>query len=203
MRIGVFGGTFDPVHYGHLVVADQAREQGRLDQVWFVLSARPPHKQELELTPFERRVEMLALALAGFERDFQINQMEKDRAGPSFTVDTLEQLATLHPEHEWFLILGADSMRDLPQWREPKRIISLSTLLIAERAGFPIGTAEELANTLELDRQQLRIEFVAVPIIDFSSRDIRQRIQEDRSIRFLVPKPVEVYIREKRLYRNT
>jgi nicotinate-nucleotide adenylyltransferase len=200
MRIGVFGGTFDPVHYGHLVVAEQAREQGRLDQVWFILSARPPHKQEMEITSFERRAEMLALALAGSEYHFQINQMEKDRVGPSFTVDTLEQLAANHPEHEWFLILGADSMRDLPTWRNPLRIIELTTLLIAERPGFPIGTPEELVGALGIEREQLRIEFIRVPIIDFSSRDIRNRVAEGRSTRFLMPKAVEVYIREKKLY---
>lgn len=200
MRIGIFGGTFDPVHYGHLVVAEQAREQGRLDQVWFVPSARPPHKQELEITFFDRRVEMLALAIAGMEHQFVINGMEKERTGPSFTADTLEHLNRQYPEHSFFLILGADAMKDLPGWHEPKRIVQAATLLIADRAGYPSWTSDELARALGITVDQLRIEFVDVPTIDFASRDIRRRVFAGRSIRFLLPKAVEVYIREKKLY---
>ena len=98
-RVGIFGGTFDPVHYGHLIVAEQAREQARLDQVWFVPSARPPHKADRVVTPFDRRAEMLALALAGHEDKFRVETIEKDRPGPSYTADTLDALARSHPEH--------------------------------------------------------------------------------------------------------
>src|SRR5947209_1179262 len=105
MRIGIFGGTFDPPHYGHLILAEQAREQAALDQVWFVLSARPPHKSDRQITPFNRRMEMLALALAGQEDKFRIETIELDRAGLSFTADTLDALAEIHPKNDWFLIL--------------------------------------------------------------------------------------------------
>ena len=123
MRIGLLGGTFDPVHYGHLVIAEQAREQAELDQVWFLPSARPPHKLDQEVASFERRVEMLALALAGQEEHFRIETIEKERNGPSYTADTLEALSKLHPQHEWFLIVGADCLPDLPHWHEPHRIL--------------------------------------------------------------------------------
>src|SRR5580692_11114015 len=98
MRIGVFGGTFDPVHFGHLIMAEQCREQAALDQVWFVPSARPPHKVDQPLTPFAQRVEMLALALAG-QPAFRVEEIEKDRPGPSYTADTLDDLSRFHPNN--------------------------------------------------------------------------------------------------------
>src|SRR5437870_4749134 len=107
MRLGIFGGTFDPVHLGHLILAEEAREQGRLEQVLFVPAARPPHKQEQPLTPFAQRVEMLSLALAG-NPAFRIEQLERDRPGPSYTVDTLEELRRRQPDAELWLIVGSD-----------------------------------------------------------------------------------------------
>jgi nicotinate-nucleotide adenylyltransferase len=200
MRIGIFGGTFDPPHYGHLIVAEQAREQAALDQVWFVLSARPPHKPERVITPFERRAEMLALALAGQEDKFRVETIEKDRPGLSYTADTLNALSELHPSAEWFLILGADSVKDLPTWHEPKRIVSRSTVLIAARPGHAIWTAAELAQALGMEAKDVRVHVVEVPLIDIASRDLRRRAAEGRSLLFQLPRAVEVYIREKRLY---
>lgn len=202
MRIGLFGGTFDPVHTGHLVVAEQAREQGQLDQVWFIPSARPPHKSDLDVTAFDRRVAMLTLAIAGLENSYKINEIEKDRQGFSFTADTLDQLHQMHPEHEWFLILGADALRDMPGWHDPQRIVRRATLLVADRAGYPIYTVEEFARAIGMDVAQVRLIYALVPTIDFSSRDIRRRVTKGQSIRFLVPKPVEAYIHEKSLYRH-
>src|SRR5919199_5145855 len=112
MRVGIFGGTFDPVHLGHLILAEQCREQGQLDQVWFIPAARPPHKQDQSLAPFAQRVEMLSLAIAG-NPAFRIDELEKDRAGPSYTVDTLAELQRHHPGTEWFLLIGSDCLPDL------------------------------------------------------------------------------------------
>src|SRR5262245_54450484 len=111
MRLGIFGGTFDPVHFGHLILAEQAREQGRLDQVLFVPAARPPHKEERALTPFAQRVEMLNLAIAGHAA-FRIEELERDRPGPSYTVDTLEELRRRQPDAELWLIVGSDMLND-------------------------------------------------------------------------------------------
>src|SRR5688500_16884210 len=119
MRVGIFGGTFDPIHYGHLIVAEQAREQAGLDQAWFVLSARPPHTVDREVPPFDGRAVMLALALAGHEDKFRVETIERDRPGLSYTADTLDALHEAHPTVEWSLILGADSVRDLPGWHQP------------------------------------------------------------------------------------
>src|ERR1700731_536182 len=121
MRIGVFGGTFDPVHLGHLIAAEQAREQARLDQVVFVPAARPPHKPRESLAPFGQRAEMLALAIAGHAA-FRLDDLEKDRPGPSYTADTLEELHRRQPDASFALILGADCLPELATWRDPGRI---------------------------------------------------------------------------------
>src|SRR5215471_5138390 len=118
MRVGIFGGTFDPVHLGHLVLAEQAREQGRLDEVWFVPAPRPPQKDGQAITRFDARVEMLALAIAG-QPAFKIDELEKERTGPSYTVETLAELRRRHPGDTFFLLVGGDSLADLPGWRDP------------------------------------------------------------------------------------
>jgi len=202
MRVGIFGGTFDPVHYGHLIVAEQAREQGRLDQVWFVPSARPPHKVDRVVSPFDRRADMLALAIAGHEDQFRVEPMERDRPGPSYTADTLATLDREHPGTEWFLILGADSVRDLPEWHEPLRIIDRATILVAGRPRHPVWSAAELAAALRVEPDRVRLQVVEVPLIDIASRDLRRRAATGRSLLFQLPRAVEVYIREKGLYRT-
>ena len=200
MRIGIFGGTFDPVHLGHLIVAEQCREQARLDQVLFVLAARPPHKQERQLTPFAQRVEMLALACAG-QPAFRIEEMEKDRPGPSFTVETVEQIHSRNPEAELSLIIGADTLHDLPHWYEPARIVQLAELLIVPRSDWVMLAPEELRKSLGLPADvPLRMQQISVPTVGISSRDLRRRASEGLSLRFLVPRAVEMYIQEKRLY---
>jgi nicotinate-nucleotide adenylyltransferase len=201
MRIGIFGGTFDPVHFGHLIVAEQAREQAALDQVWFVPSARPPHKTDRTISPFDRRAEMLTLAIAGQEDKFRIEPIEKDRPGPSYTADTLDELNARHPNTDWFLLLGADSVKDLPTWYEPSRIIDRATILIAARPGHPVWTSAELAPALGTDPNRIRLSVVEVPQIDIASRDLRRRAAEGRSLLFQVPHSVRVYIAEKKLYR--
>jgi nicotinate-nucleotide adenylyltransferase len=202
MRVGIFGGTFDPVHYGHLIVAEQAREQAELDQVWFVPSARPPHKTDREVSPFDRRANMLTLAIAGHEDKFHVKPIERDRPGLSYTADTLAALDQLHPKSDWFLILGADSVRDLPGWHEPLRIVDRSTILAAGRPGHPIWTATELAAELGASTNRVNLRLLNIPLVEIASSDLRRRAAEGRSLLFQVPQAVEVYIREKKLYRS-
>src|SRR5260370_5695922 len=200
-RIGVFGGTFDPVHLGHLIMADQCREQAQLDQVWFVPAARPPHKLDRPLTPFAQRVEMLSLAVAGAPV-FRVDELEKDRPGPSYTADTLEELQQRNPIAEFALLLGSDCLPDLAHWKEPSRIVDRAELLVFTRPAWPLLTAEQVRQALHLDADtRLRMQTVHVPLIHIASRDLRQRVAENRSIRFLVPRAVECYIQEKKLYR--
>jgi nicotinate-nucleotide adenylyltransferase len=202
MRLGVFGGTFDPVHTGHLVLAEQCREQGRLDQVLFVPAARPPHKQETPLTPFHQRVEMLELAIAG-QPTFRIDELEKDRPGPSYTVHTLEALRREHPGSELFLLLGSDTLHDLKHWYQPERIAELAGFFVVLRPDWPSFSVQELADSLRVpDHAALRFHLVQTPLIDISSRDIRRRLAEGRSVRYLLPRGVEAYIFDKHLYRK-
>jgi nicotinate-nucleotide adenylyltransferase len=202
-RIGVFGGTFDPVHLGHLVVAEQCREQGRLDEVWFVPAFQSPFKLDRHVAPFAQRVEMLALAIAG-QPAFRIEQVEKGRPGPSYTSDTLHELHQRHPDRDLFFVVGSDVLPSFPQWHEPVRIVELATLLIVARPQWPLMKADELHGALHLPASvPLRHQVVQVPMIDLSSTELRHRIAEGRSIRYLVPRAVECYIQDKKLYQET
>lgn len=201
MRIGVFGGTFDPIHYGHLLLAEQCREQGRLDQVLFIPAARPPHKREQPLTPFAQRVEMLSLAIAGHPA-FRIDDLEKDRPGPSFTVETLEELRQNHPGDDLFLLIGSDSLQDFPTWYQPARIIELAHLLVVSREDNFVVPLDDLRQALQLATDApLRVHLVHMPLIGIASRDLRRRVTAGRSLRYFVPRAVEAYIVEKKLYK--
>jgi nicotinate-nucleotide adenylyltransferase len=202
MRVGVFGGTFDPVHFGHLIMAEQCREQGRLDEVWFVPAARPPHKPESELTRFDQRTEMLALATAGHAA-FRVLDLEKDRPGPSYTVDTLAELRSREAGAELWLLVGSDTLAELGSWHEKQRLAELAGLLVMARPGHEILPAERVRAELGLSPAgSLRMETVEAPLIDISSRDLRRRTAAGRSIRYFLPRSVEMYIREKHLYRD-
>jgi nicotinate-nucleotide adenylyltransferase len=201
MRIGVFGGTFDPVHQGHLILAEQCREQAGLDRVRFIPAARPPHKQDQAVTPFAHRLEMLRLAVAG-NPAFVIDELEKDRPGPSYTVDTLEELHRREPAARLFLLIGSDCLPDLVHWRDPARIGQLADLLVMARSGWSVDHLEQLKAALHLPRELNLAQLVQAPLIDLSSRDLRRRAAEGRSLRYLVPRAVECYIETHRLYRS-
>jgi nicotinate-nucleotide adenylyltransferase len=197
MRIGIFGGTFDPVHYGHLLAAEQCREQCRLDEVWFVPAAVPPHKTGVEISPGKARAEMLELAVAGLPQ-FRVSRMELEREGPSYTVDTLAALRRDDPSRELFLILGADSLADFATWREPRRIAELATILAVNRGGV---TPELNVAAQQLGREfHARVQLVEMPAVDLASTDIRRRMREGLSIQFMTPRPVELYLRQHDLY---
>ena len=197
MRLGIFGGTFDPVHYGHLLAAEQCREQCRLDEVWFVPAAVPPHKTGVEISPGKARAEMLELAVAGLPQ-FRVSRMELEREGPSFTVDTLTELRRDDSSWELFLILGADSLADFATWREPRRIAELATIVAVNRGRV---TPEVNAAAGQLGREfQARVQVVEMPAVDLASTDIRRRVREGRSIQFMTPRAVDLYLRQHNLY---
>jgi nicotinate-nucleotide adenylyltransferase len=198
MRIGIFGGTFDPVHMGHLILAEQCRAQAHLDEVWFVPSAQPPHKDR-GVTRFEQRCEMLELALAGHPA-FRVDRIERERSEPSFTAVTLEQFRARHPDDEFSLLLGSDCLPDLPGWYEPHRVIELASLVVVPRPGVMLWTAERLAAALRVDASAVRMRFVACPMIEIASRELRRALADGMSIRYLVPRAVEEYVRERKLY---
>lgn len=197
MRLGVFGGTFDPVHYGHLVAAEEVRYRLRLDKVLFVPAGMPPHKLDHDITPTRHRVAMLELAIAS-NPGFALSRVDIDRHGPCYTVDTL---ALLHEEYgpgtELFFLMGMDSLADLLTWKEPERLIRLAWLVVVGRPGFQ-ADVNELNRVLPGAAE--RICIVDTPLMEVSSSDIRQRVQQGAPIRYQVPEAVEAYIRAHRLY---
>ena len=198
MRLGVFGGTFDPVHLGHLILAVQCREQCELDEVWFIPTSNPPHKNSAELSDGKYRAEMLELATAGYPQ-FVVSRIELERHGTTFTLDTLQQLHNEDSSRELFLLIGADSLADLPTWREPARIGQLSSIVVVNRGDRPLPDLASLESRLSA-KMVAQIQNVTMPGIDISATDIRTRIQAGKSIRFLVPRSVEAYITEHKLY---
>jgi nicotinate-nucleotide adenylyltransferase len=202
MRLGIFGGSFDPIHLGHLILAECCREQQRLDQVWFMPAHTPPHKQNHTLVPGADRTEMLKLATGGHD-SFHVSTLELDRGGVSYTVDTLERLKAADATRELFLILGADSLADLPNWRDPERICELSTPIVVRRAGSVAPDFNVLSPFVSSERvRHFESAQVEMPLIGISSSDIRRRVAEGRSIRFLTPRAVEKYIETHGLYQT-
>lgn len=194
MRIGIYGGAFDPVHVGHLLLAEQCREQCRLDEVWFVPTGQPSHREPLRATAAQR-LDMLSFATAGV-REFVVSRLEIDRASVSYTVDTLRQIRVDRPHDELCLLIGADSLRDFMTWREPESIAELAEIVAVNRG---TDSATNWLAGLPNEVSQ-RVRFVEMPGIAISASDIRSRVAASRSIRFLVPRAVEVYIQERKLY---
>ncbi len=202
MRLGLFGGSFDPVHYGHLLLAECCREQCALDRVDFLPAAMPPHKRGRELSPADTRVEMLELAIAGHEQ-FCVSRDEIDRGGVSFTVETLRHYCDSNPDAELFFLLGADMLHDLPQWREADRICELAVLTVVRRAGEPEPDFSVLAEITPAERIALfRRHQVEMPLVGLSATEIRHRVAAGQSVRYRTPRAVEKYIETRGLYRE-
>jgi nicotinate-nucleotide adenylyltransferase len=199
MRIGIFGGTFDPPHLGHLILAERCREEAKLDQVWFLTSYVPPHKADRPITRFEHRCEMVTLATTG-QPAFRVEPIEKELPPPSYTVETLAELKARHPEHDFALIVGGDSLNYLSQWHEPRRLVETTALVAVPRPGNVLISAAELASQVGLPVDAVRLQVVDCPQVDIASRDIRERAKAGRSIRYLLPRSVEEFVRERKLY---
>jgi len=199
-RIGVIGGTFDPIHYGHLAAAEEARVRVNLEKVLFAVAGLPPHKLDEEVTPVEHRLAMVQLGIFS-NPDFELSRVDVDRSGPSYTVDTISILQEQWGQGtEMFFILGLDSLVEVPTWHEPERLIQLCHLVAVARPGF------------EVDMRQLedsvpgissRVEIIGMPEVDISSSDLQRRVREGLPIRYQVPEEVERYIREHRLYQQS
>jgi nicotinate-nucleotide adenylyltransferase len=202
MRLGIFGGSFDPVHYGHLLLAECCRETCRLDQIWFVPAAISPHKRQGAVASATQRVEMLRLATGGNEA-FLVSTLEVDRGGVSYTVETLEAVRREQPDAKLFLLLGADSLADLPNWREPQRICELAVPIGVGRAGAPSPDYSALAPLMPPRRlettRELRVE---MPAVDLRASELRRRVAASLSIRYRTPRAVEKYIETQRLYQQ-
>jgi nicotinate-nucleotide adenylyltransferase len=200
MRIGVFGGSFDPVHYGHLLLAECCREQASLDRVWFTPAATAPHKQHAPRADGADRLEMLALAIAD-QPAFEVCDLELARGGVSYTVDTLAEIAARKLDGELLLPLGSDSLADLPNWRQPEEICRLATPLVVRRPGAaPVDYARLAALLPDRRIEEIRRLEVEMPLVGLSSTDLRERLAAGRSVRFRTPRAVEDYIARRGLY---
>ncbi|HEX78009.1 MAG TPA: nicotinate-nucleotide adenylyltransferase [Dehalococcoidia bacterium] len=197
-QIGVLGGTFDPVHYGHLAIAEEARVQLGLDEVLFVPADKPYFKLDWKITPARHRLAMLRLAIQD-NPYFKVSTIETDRPGVSYTVDTLQELRHQYGgEVEIYFILGWDAVDDFPNWHEPGRIVELAHLVAAARPGYHPDFSGLEAAIPQAAGQIIPLE---LPVLGVSSTEIRRRVRQGQSIRYLVPEAVERYIKEKRLYR--
>jgi nicotinate-nucleotide adenylyltransferase len=203
VRAGILGGTFDPIHLGHLLLAEQAREALSLDRVLVVPASRPPHKPGRVHTPFELRLEMARLAVDGAE-GLAVSDIERDPARPSWTIDTLRRLqATPGFPAETWLLLGGDSLEELPTWREPEEIVRLARLAVYPRPGWDAATeAGRLPAAQAAWRDAGRLVLLDGPRLALSSSEIRERVRAGKSIRYLVPEPVRLLIAQRGLYRD-
>lgn len=197
-RIGVLGGTFDPVHNGHLHIANALRTELGLERVVWVPAGRPPHKTGQIVSKDHDRLAMLGLALGGSVID-EISTIDIDRSGPSYTADTLEILAERFAPARLFFLMGEDSLRDLPTWHDPERLLGIAELAVAARPGVDADLESVARHVPAVHR---RVHLVPTEEIAISSSDIRRRVRENESIHGLVPAPVERYIRDHGLYAD-
>ncbi len=196
-RLGVMGGTFDPIHYGHLVTAEEALVQFNLDRVVFMPTGTPAAKTHQRVSPAEHRYLMTVLATAA-NADFDVSRMEVDRPGVTYTVDTLEALRDEYgPRTELFFITGADAVWEIVTWKDAQRVAGLATFIAATRPGYDL---EGALRAHERAATGFRIEYLTVPALAISSTDLRRRVAERRPIRYLTPEPVVTYIVKHGLY---
>ncbi len=201
LRVGLMGGTFDPIHLAHLACAEAALEQLDLSRVIFIPTRVPPHKQGKTITPTEHRYNLVTLATASNPR-FEVSRVEMEREGPSYTVDTLEEMKRrLPPGTELFFITGTDAILEVGTWHDPERLFDLCRFVAVPRPGYPRqGAADEL---IALERCfGHKIAVVSCPALDISSSDLRSRVAGGRPIKYLVPEAVEAYIQKHGLYRQ-
>jgi nicotinate-nucleotide adenylyltransferase len=198
MRLGVFGGTFDPIHIGHLLIAQVALEEAQLDRVLFIPAGVNPLKVGKKAASGEHRLKMVELAIAGTPQ-FAVSDWEVRRPGPSYTVDTLQYIREQHPDAELFLIIGADNLKLLPRWKQIERIAEMATILALTRPGTDLRESAERAVEM-LSSLRSRIRLVEIPGLDISSTWLRDRMVHNRSVAHLLPAEVIRYCKENKLY---
>ncbi|MGC7870079.1 nicotinate-nucleotide adenylyltransferase [Desulfosporosinus sp. SYSU MS00001] len=198
-RIGIMGGTFDPIHYGHLVAAEMARSEFNLSKVLFIPTGIPPHKDRHDISAGKSRLEMVERAIKD-NPAFECSAMEIERQGPSYTVETLRHLSKIWPEHELYFITGTDALREIFSWREAEEILTMIQFIGAARPGFD---AKDFLQSVRRDHPEIvdKIHYLEVPALAISSTDIRMRVKQQKPIRYLLPEGVRLFIEQKNLYR--
>ncbi len=196
MRLGIMGGTFDPIHYGHLFIAEEARVLHQLERVLFLPSGQPPHKRDREITEAHHRLEMARIGIRS-NPNFACSSIETERPGYSYTVDTLETIQNRFPNAELYYITGTDAIADLMTWKHPEKVIRMAIFLAATRPGFDIEILKK-----RLPEETLsRIQLMETHAPDISSSEIRERLKANAPVRYLLPDEVLEYIQSARLYR--
>ena len=202
-KIGIMGGTFNPIHHGHLVTAQEALAQFSLDQVIFIPTGDPPHKIEDFLADAEDRYLMTVIAISSND-NFLVSRAEIDRKGKSYTIDTVKELRNVHGmDAELFFITGADAILEILTWKNTEEIVTLAKFIAATRPGYDLSKIEDLKSTLFNSKKEADegISIMEIPALAISSTDIRKRIKQERPINFLVPEGVNNYIIKHELYR--
>lgn len=200
MRVGVFGGSFDPIHLGHLIVAESCRQQAQLDQVLFMPCAMSPHKLDGAHGTDRQRLEMLDLAIGG-NRSFVRSDMEIKRGGVSYTVETLEELSAQSPDNEWFFVMGGDSLESFATWKDPQKILELASPIVVNRPGSEGAALDLLKPLCSAERfEQFSGLQIESPLIEISSSAIRADTAAGKSVRYQVPRGIEKYIETQKLY---
>lgn len=197
-RLGIMGGTFDPIHYGHLVAAEMARSKFDLSKVLFIPTGKPPHKDRSDISAAGLRLEMIERAIQD-NPAFDISALELERKGPSYTVDSLRVLRRTWPEHELYFITGTDALREIFSWREAEEILMMTEFIGVARPGFDASDFL-LQVQQEHPKTQGRIHYLEVPALAISSTDIRARVKHGQPIRYLLPEPVRHFIQQHGLY---
>lgn len=199
-RLGIMGGTFDPIHYGHLVAAEMARCEFALSKVLFIPTGTPPHKMGRAVTSSDLRYEMVKRSIQD-NPTFEISMLEIERQGPSYTVETLKALRQAWPDYELYFITGTDALREIFFWREADVILTLTHFIGAARPGFD---ASDFLLNVQQEHPEIigRIHYLEVPALAISSTDIRSRIRQGQPIRYLLPEPVRLFIQENGLYQE-
>lgn len=199
LKLGIMGGTFDPIHNGHLLIANEAGWRLELDKVLFIPTGDPPHKQDQALTPAACRLEMVRLATLDNPL-FEISTIEIDRKGLSYTAQTLEALQMEYGgQADLYFIIGVDAAADLLTWNEPDQVVTRARLVVVDRPGFSLPLAKLQAGLPEIDLAE-RIFFLHVPLVEIASTEIRRRVARKISIRYLLPEEVINYIEREQIY---
>lgn len=198
-RLGIFGGTFDPPHVGHLILAAEARDQLNLDCTIWVLTPDPPHKRGQNISPLPQRLKMVELAV-GEDAGFRLSHVDIDRPGPHYSVDTVEILKNEHPDQALIYLMGGDSLHDLPNWHHPHEFLGLlDGIGVMRRPGDDFDLSELLGELPELNE---KLNFVTAPLLEISAQQIRRRAREDRAFRYYLLPSIYEFIRWEKIYKN-
>lgn len=198
MKIGIMGGTFDPIHTGHLIIGEYARTTLDLDKIIFIPVGLPPHKDNSKVSTSSKRLEMTKLAISS-NSYFYLSSIEVDRKEITYTIDTIKELKKIYKEDELYFVIGGDSLFEIEKWKDFEQLIKLCKFVVLERPGRTKEEIEQKKIELKLS-YKIELEKIYSPLIDISSTEIRERVKNNLSIKYLVPESVEAYIMYHKLY---